>query len=216
MLSLIKKSVLKISRYFKWQIYVLKNYNSRPPIKVYRDDNGPKIHIGPGEIDIKGWINIDGRALDHVHLITDNLSLKEFADGEVSEIYMCHILEHLSFEEVNDTLKIFYSKLKIGGIIRISVPNFKIISEIYSNFDNIDLIKYPLMGGQDYSYNFHKSIYDFNSLKESLKITGYSEIELWDQQKDFGIEIGDWAAGKINTPKGKRYISLNVKAKRIL
>ena len=105
---------------------------------------------------LEGKSRIDGRDLDHIHIVTDDLSLNEFKNQQLAEIYMCHILEHLSFSEVVDAINIFYTKLKVGGIIIISVPDFNVISKIYSSSGEIELIKYPLMGGQDYSYNFHK------------------------------------------------------------
>ena len=36
----------------------------------------------------------------------------------------------------------------------------------------------------------------------------------WEVEQDFGIEIVDWASGKIKNPDGKQQISLNLKADR--
>jgi len=215
MIKIIKNLIKSLLRFSSWQIYVFKNHNLNPPIHINTKNDGPKIHIGPGNIDIKGWINIDGRDFDHVHLVSDNLSLKEFSDGEVAEIYMCHFLEHLSFAEVQEVFKNLNRKLKVNGILRISVPDFAVISKIYNKFGDIELIKYPLMGGQDYSYNYHKSIFDLGSLKALLQNSGYGEVLEWESEKDFGMNIGDWASGKIKTPNGKQLISLNLKAFKV-
>ena len=215
MRNFIKKTLRNTFRFFKWQKYIVSNYKSRTPVKLPSNNQGIKVHIRPGEIDLKGWINIDGRDFDHVHIVTDDLSLNEFKNEQLVEIYMCHILEHLSFSEVVDAINIFHKKLKVGGIIRISVPDFNVISKIYSSSGEIELIKYPLMGGQDYSYNFHKSIFDENSLTKLLKESGFDEIKTWDPIQDFGVEIGDWSSGVIKTPEGNKTISLNLKAVRI-
>jgi predicted SAM-dependent methyltransferase len=212
MVNIIKNLIKKILRLSSWQMYIFKNHSLRPPIHIPPKNEGLRIHIGPGVIDLKGWINIDGRPLEHIHLVTDNLSLKEFADGEIAEIYMCHILEHLSFAEVSELLINLHKKLQVNGIMRISVPDFSVISNIYNNHKDIELIKYPLMGGQDYSYNYHKAIFDFNSLKVLLKNSGYKGTTEWDANQDFGVDIGDWSSGKIKTPSGKQLISLNIKA----
>ncbi len=63
------------------------------------------------------------------------MQLEQFSDNSIDELYLCHVLEHISFNEVNAFLKLVYLKLKIGGIIRISVPSFESILKIYINTD---------------------------------------------------------------------------------
>jgi len=65
MIKIIKNLIKSLLRFSSWQIYVFKNHNLNPPIHINTKNDGPKIHIGPGNIDIKGWINIDGRDFDH-------------------------------------------------------------------------------------------------------------------------------------------------------
>ena len=169
----------------------------------------PKVHIGCGPINLDGWINIDARNDSHIHIHTDVIDLKDFSDNSIGEIYMCHVLEHFSFEEVSSLLDVFKRKLKPGGLLRISVPDFRLIAQSYLEQKvGLHSLKYALMGGQDYEYNFHKSVYDFETLVQVLNDAGFSHSQSFETVKDYGLDIGDWSTGKIaNLP-----ISLNIKA----
>lgn len=190
-----------------------KNRKLPEPIFLNHNMPGIKIHIGPGDINLQGWINIDARHFSHIHIVSDNINLDEFTDNSISEIYLCHVLEHVSFDEAKKFVSRMYLKLHPNGILRISVPSFDSIIKIYENNNsNLDLVKYALMGGQDYEYNFHKSIYNKTELENIFKSAGFKIVELWDTNTDFGESIGDWSATYYDSKIGRIPISLNLKA----
>ena len=43
---------------FGWVKLALVNYDKKPPIYEKMNNKGLKVHIGSGEINIQGWINI--------------------------------------------------------------------------------------------------------------------------------------------------------------
>lgn len=175
------------------------------------------MHLGAGPINIQGWINIDARLDSHIHLQSDGFDLHEFADGALSEIYMCHVLEHFSFEESGAILRNMHRKLKVGGVLRLSVPDFdKLIAVYHANENNLEFVKKALMGGQDYQYNYHKSVYNHALLSGLLISCGFQGLETWSAQEDFGIDLGDWSGKDLSTPKGGFPISLNIKALKSL
>lgn len=175
--------------------------------------SGLRVHLGAGPINIQGWVNIDAREASHIHLIANNFELSEFADGTLAEIYMCHVLEHFSFEESEQLLRNFRKKLKPGGLLRISVPHFDHLVTIYqSNSNNLEIVRRALMGGQDYEYNFHKSIYNKAHLSTLMVSCGYVNPQEWTTLQDFGADLGDWSNKNFNTPAGSFPVSLNVKA----
>lgn len=183
------------------------------PLYPSVEGNGLRIHLGSGPINIQGWVNVDARHSTHIHVKATELDLSEFTDGKVSEIYMCHVLEHFSFEEINNILKTMNRKLKVGGVLRISVPDFDQLLAIYSaSGKNLELIKRALMGGQDYEYNFHKGIFNRQLLTNLLTNYGFNEIKEWNTREDFGISLGDWSEKGFDTPAGKIPVSLNIKA----
>jgi predicted SAM-dependent methyltransferase len=197
---------------YKKIINFKRNYNEPTPIYVNHYNKGLKIHLGAGDINIQGWINIDARSFKHTHLLDHNFELKEFKNETISEIYLCHVLEHFSFQDSKKLLEKLYKKLILNGLIRISVPDFKKLKLIYNKTNNLEKIKFAIMGGQNYEDDFHKSIYDFKILSELLKNVGFRKIVNWHSKEDFGIELEDWSNGKYNINKKKIKISLNLKA----
>jgi predicted SAM-dependent methyltransferase len=193
----------------KWSLL---NMDKSIPIYTNSISSGLKVHLGSGPINLQGWINIDARSYEHVHLVCNEFDLSEFSDGAISEIYLCHVLEHFSFQEAEVLLKSLKIKLRQGGIIRISVPSFDRLIEVYKHCNSdITKVKFALMGGQDYQYNFHKSVYNLKSLRELLENCGYKMILEWETLADFGVDLGDWSNGVFTTNKGALPISLNLK-----
>ena len=211
-----KKSLIFIKNKFNIFFKKINNFsnNYSEPLPIYLDNKEPglKVHLGSGEINLQGWINVDARKFKHTHIIDQDFELKEFNDESISEIYLCHVLEHFSFNDSNFLIKKLYKKLKKGGLIRISVPDFSKLQEIYEKSKNLDQIKYAIMGGQNYENDFHKSIYDFKILSELLNKANFKDAIVWNSKKDFGIELNDWSNGAYNVNNKKIKISLNVKA----
>lgn len=200
--------------FFKRLLTFITNIKKPDVIYATKISNGLKVHLGAGPVNIQGWINVDARGYDHTHLVAKDFGLAEFSDGSISEIYMCHVLEHFSFAEAESILRHFKRKLCVGGIIRISVPSFDQLVAVYlDGNNNLDLIKLALMGGQDYEFNFHKSIYNYLSLMELLEVCGYMDVKSWDTIADFGVDLGDWSNKSFPSSKGPLMISLNLKGK---
>ncbi|WP_411882788.1 class I SAM-dependent methyltransferase [Polaromonas sp. YR568] len=188
-------------------------YGGQRPVYPKSGDGGLKIHLGAGPINIQGWVSIDARQAPHIHLRSEGFALNEFADGAISEIYMCHVLEHFSFEEIGEILRNFRKKLKVGGVLRLSVPDFDRLVTVYqANGNNLELIKFALMGGQDYEHNFHKSVFNHAALAGLLASCGFEHATEWSTLEEFGAHLGDWSETGFQTPKGEFPISLNMKA----
>ena len=139
------------------------NYPKNPNGDVF-------IHLGCGEINSPEFINVDSRPLLHVHHVHDAQSLPFFSDNFADLIYVSHTLEHIPMEDVVDVLKEWQRVLKPGGILRISVPDFDQIINIYhSNNRSIETIWRPLLGGQEYPENYHFSVFNKKYLKDILE-----------------------------------------------
>jgi predicted SAM-dependent methyltransferase len=172
------------------------------------------VHIGCGKIDSPEFINVDALPLAHIHIVTDNITcLPDFEEGTVDLIYMCHILEHIKRNNLKDVLLEMRRALKDDGILRLSVPNFDKLIDVYkASGKDINRICRQLMGGQDYEYNIHYSIFNPQYLSELLKEVGFKKIVSWDPDNCQYHNFKDCAAGKIKVD-GKGYpISLNLEA----
>lgn len=210
-MNIIYKLKYKIISAIKW--IGLKIYGISRPIYSSHSNSGLKIHLGAGTINIQGWVNIDARDASHIHLQSKGFDLNEFNDGSISEIYMCHVLEHFSFAETKLILKKLHQKLRRGGVLRLSVPDFdQLIAIYYATDKNLEIIKMALMGGQDYEFNYHKAVFNERLLTDLLISCGFKDVQIWNTKDDFGTDLGDWSNKGFDTPKGNISISLNIKS----
>lgn len=205
----------KLRRRLKLRLSFAKRRLVKPSLPKNR--NGKVlVHIGCGKIDSPEFINVDARPFAHVHIVTDDITfLSYFSDGTVDLVYMCHILEHIKKNDLNDVLLEMKRILKDGGILRLSVPDFDKLIDVYkaSGKDkDIDRISLQLMGGQDSEYNIHYSIFNHQYLSELLKEVGFKKIVSWNPDNCQYHNFKDFAAKKIKVD-GKGYpISLNLEA----
>ncbi len=172
------------------------------------------LHIGCGQVNSPGYINIDARKFPHVHVVTKKItSLPLFPSDQADLIYMCHVLEHVTRMQVRAVLGEMRRILRPGGVLRISVPDFDRIIEIYSATDrSIDAIQGPLMGGQDYDYNFHHLAFNVRHLSDLLLSSGYREVRAWDPDNCQYHDFQDWASMRHEYGGRKFPISLNLEA----
>ncbi|MDB4638780.1 methyltransferase domain-containing protein [bacterium] len=181
----------------------------RKCLALFVDPSFPKVHegiclhIGCGTIDLPGWINIDARPLPHVHIVTKDLSLSEFKNESVSAIYLCHVLEHFPFSELQSVLKLFHQKLQPGGVLYLAVPDFSKIVETYVATHDISSIIKPLMGGQEYEFNFHYTVFDCDYLTLNLLSSGFISTTSFDPTELLGKHFQDFSLHPL---------SLNLKA----
>lgn len=196
----------------------LASRQSEKPVPIYpaKSPEGIKVHIGSGAINVQGWINIDARAFAHTHIVATDFDLAMFTDGAISHIYLCHVLEHFPYSEVDSILRNFFRKLAPDGKVYISVPDFSRLVDVFQeNKGDLNIIKSALMGGQDYAYNFHKAMFTEQTLTKVLEATGFAEIKTWETKDLFGAEVGDWSSRTLPTPHGARFISLNLCATKV-
>jgi len=171
-----------------------------------------KLHLGCGDKKIKGYINIDIREDVNPDLVDDIAKLNNVNNNSVDVIYACHVLEHFGRHEYKKVLKRWFEVLKNGGILRIAVPDFEKVVEYYN--DNKDLTKLMgfLYGGQNYEQNFHYCTWDFNSLQNSLKSLGFSEVYRYDWRKTDHSDMDDFSQAYIPhmDKENGRLMSLNI------
>jgi len=171
------------------------------------------VHIGCGELNDPRYINIDARSMPHVHYVSQSLKLDQFPPDSIDLIYACHVLEHVSHRKLFLTLSNWFGRLKKNGLLRLSVPDFDSIIKIYRDEkENIDAIKFPLMGGQEYSFNFHSAVFNHTYLNQLLQRCGFSMIKTWDPKTALYYNFDDWASRPFVVGNKEYKISLNLEA----
>ena len=90
-----------------------------------------KLNLGSGWRNFgEGWDHIDGG--NYVHLKYHNLTKLDYSDNSVDLIYASHVFEYFDREEGKKVLREWFRVLKPEGVLRISVPDFEIMSKLYN------------------------------------------------------------------------------------
>jgi len=171
------------------------------------------LHLGCGAVDHKKFINIDGYPFPHVHYVQSIDRLPQFDDASVDLIYASHCLEHFSYVRSKAVLAEWYRVLKKGAVLRLSVPDFDKLVDIYTiHHHDPDVILPQLMGGQNNKYNFHLTALNRVNLSRELQAVGFAEIKEWQPGTGDLTTFDDFSIYKKEIA-GKLYeISLNIEA----
>lgn len=203
----------ELRRNLKLKLSFFKRFVVKPAIPK-NSDGRILLHIGCGKTNSPEFINIDAQPFAHVHIVTDDItSLTDFSNGTVDMVYMCHILEHIKRKDLKKVLSEMKRVLKVGGVLRLSVPDLDKLIEVYNASNNdINAISHQLMGGQDHDYNIHYSVFNHRRLKELLEEVGFQKVLTWDPDNCKYHDFKDRASRKISVDDREYMISLNLEA----
>lgn len=178
-----------------------------------------KLNIGCGRTNFgEEWIHID--AIDAPHIKYHNIcELGAFRNECVDIIYASHVLEYFDREEVISVLKEWYRVLKPNGILRLAVPDFDKLIEVYQKSGKLSDILGPLYGKISINNNqiYHKTCYTYPILCELLDSVGFKDVLTWDYRinKVDDCSKAHWPNRPKNIKSGKFdkdqiHISLNL------
>jgi len=156
----------------------------------------PKLHVGCGKRFIPGFVHIDQVAYPHVDHVQDIRRLANFTDNSASLIYACQVIEYFDREEVVGVLADWRRVLAPGGILRLSVPNFAVISKLYQAGLKLDWFLGTLYGRIPDGANgfaYHRTTYDEQSLRELLGKLGFAEVQYWDWRETEHAAVDDFS-----------------------
>lgn len=152
-----------------------------------------KIHIGCGKRDFgKGWIHIDGAEYPHIGF--HDIFLKNFDDDSADVIYSAHLIEYFDRDQVKELLKAWHYVIKPYGTVRIAVPDFRAMAKLYTyGHCSLQDIHGPLYGKMDLKGSpiYHRTVYDYESLKRLLEECGFKYIQKYDWRKTEHAFIDD-------------------------
>lgn len=159
-------------------------------------ERGARVHLGAGENELEGWINVD---VAPAQLAMDLRWGLPFADGGVERVFLSHFLEHLSRREARRLLDEIRRVLSPGGAVRIVVPDFRRYAEAYVAGDreffeeqrkhwpwaadmktDLERILEYAAGADADPRSFmvpHRYGYDFETLALALREAGFSRVE---------------------------------------
>ena len=184
----------------------------RPSFPV-NSDGSKNLHLGCGSINHPAFINIDGRPLPHIHYVSRIDKLSQFQDESINLIYVCHCLEHFSHRHTLKILQEWRRILKKSGILRVSVPDFNSMVELYlATGHDIQYVLAILTGGQDHKYNYHMTIFNEEFLSRLFFEAGFVQVQKWTSGSSDMTTFDDWSGRVILFDSRSFPISLNLEA----
>lgn len=158
-----------------------------------------KVYVGCGPDHKEGYVGCDLRKLNSVEVVCKSWELSDHFE-KIREIYCRHMLEHLTFKEVEATLNDWHKCLEVGGGIHLVVPfldfhieqwkkaewNKTTYGEKWSDaswsmagFYGWQKECDPTSGNYNSTYwDVHKSGFNLKNISFLLSRAGFSEIEL--------------------------------------
>ena len=182
--------------------------------------NEIKLNVGCGNRKMHGFINVDAREDVNPDRVADVSQLqKEFQNVDL--IYACHVLEHFplkasTFQPVTwkTVLENWFTTLKPGGILRVSVPDIEAVCKYYVDTGDLDILYAFFYGGQKYDFDFHYHCWSFETLARDLKSVGFRDVKRYDWKKTEHFYIDDYSQAYLPHMDKIRgnLMSLNVEA----
>lgn len=138
--------------------------------------NKIKLVVGGAGTKFNGWITTD---IDILDITSSNNWNKFFKINTVSNILAEHVWEHLTKEESKKALANCFKFLKMGGRLRIAVPD--------GNFPDKHYIDYVKPGGYGAGSDDHKILYNYETLGDELERSGFiiQLVEWFDENGRF-------------------------------
>lgn len=178
-----------------------------------------KLHLGCGKVKLSGFVQVDLADYSHVDYKQDIRCLPQFRNESVDLIYCCHALEYFDRFEAYVALREWHRVLKNGGVLRLAVPDFEAIVKVYLKDKNLDQrgVLGPLYGRmqlKDGCVLYHKTAYDFESLRTLLTLVGFKNVHRYDWRQTEHADVDDYSQSHILHMDKERglLISLNVEA----
>jgi len=100
-----------------------------------------------------------------------------FDDRAIDVIYSSHVLEHLFRGDAEALLSDMFRSLKLGGLIRIAVPNVEHAFRLFQQGQKELALEYFFSRSPKGYLNHHHYMYDFDLLKMFLEKAGFTQIE---------------------------------------
>lgn len=182
-----------------------------------------KLNLGCWHRDIPGFINIDLCDFPHINYKSSIDDLSMFEDNTVELIYSSHSFEYFDRQDVIAVLKEWRRVLKPGATLRLAVPDFDKLIEIYQKTNTLEKILGPLYGRMEINTEngvkklYHKTTYSFKSLKAVLEENGFTNVHRYDWKKTIHKDYDDHSQAYFPHMDKENGIllSLNIEATKI-
>lgn len=142
-----------------------------------------RLHLGSGGNNISGWVNIDLVGLK-ADICWDIRNPLPFSRGSADAVFLEHVLEHLSLQECIQTLDNIRPVLRLGGMIRIGVPDAGLYATSYlASDDSLERLRpgrptKMIAMAEVFQEHGHISAWDGETLCLLLRDVGFSDPKI--------------------------------------
>jgi SAM-dependent methyltransferase len=150
-----------------------------------------KLHLGCWHRHIPGFVHVDlcdMPHIDHQHRID---ALPFIADGAAELVYCSHAFEYFDRTEAVQVLTEWRRVLAPGGLLRLAVPNFAALIQVYQQTGHIERVLGPLYGRMAIDTAQGPQCLYQTSLAQLLHDNGFEAAELWDWRSTEHAHIDD-------------------------
>jgi len=181
------------------------------------------LHLGCGKRYIQGFIHVDLADWPHIDYRNSVDDLSMFEDSSADLIYSSHVFEYFDRQKAPSVLAEWRRVLISGGILRLAVPDFQALVQVYAESGDLNKILGPLFGrimvesgDSEIQHIYHRTVYDYFSLKSMLEENGFIDIRKYNWRKTLHKDYDDYSQAyypHMEKEKGL-LISLNLEAKK--
>jgi methyltransferase family protein len=146
-----------------------------------------RLNLGCGHIPIDDFVNVDGRPLPGVDLVAEVGKLP-FERGSVDQIHSSHLLEHFPPQRLKELLPYWFDLLRPRGQFTAIVPDAEAMIRNFATGDiPWDDLKEVTFGGQEYSGDFHFTMFSQADLIRLLEATGFVDVNVVEAARANGL-----------------------------
>ena len=157
------------------------NFKKSTIVVPEKKDNQIKLNLGCGDRPIAGFLNAYVRNISGIEYPNTSINnLSHFQDDFVDYIYACHVLEHIPREQTFAALLEWNRVLKVGGMLRVAVPDWDSIVRYYNKTEDLTNLLNFTFGGREDPTNSHYRVFNFATLKTLLWEAGFKRITRYD------------------------------------
>lgn len=182
-----RKPLKNIFFVFSSYFFLSRSFINKYLLKNYLVGKYPSLHLGCGEVRMKGFINMDYRATKATDIVHDCTDLSLFPDNSLETVYAHAFFEHVYRVKQLNLLEDIYRILSVKGkVIFLGLPDFEVIARSYLNkepgivgktFDLFNVYRYTHGDPEQYpnwwQEQLHKALFDKDTVVELLKLSGY-------------------------------------------
>ena len=171
-----------------------------------------KLYVGRRGVKQDGSFSAGAGPADAPDCVVDVIDMPGVADDSCDEVLASHVLEHLEWPDSFKALAEFARVLKPGGILKISVPDVRLLLDMLvsgeSDFHVAGLL-YGV-GGRTNRFEQHRYGFTEKMLRRVLAILGFGSLDWWNST------LPESANGWCPANGGAKVaISVNVAARKV-